>query len=296
MSVAIGYSLQPEERTLELTRGLLESEPDYYVIAPETTWRPAGDGNFEPNGFSRYFRELGDRTGKPFVAHGVGFSLGNLRPDAERRSRWLHSIARDQATFDFLWYTDHLGLTVLDGLEVLLPLGLPYTDEAAAAVRDSLTALQTVVPHVGFENSVFYFHLGEPLEEPAWIARCLEGSHRHLLLDVHNVYTTAVNAGFNPRTYIERLPLDKVIEIHVSGGSFSDPAWLRSGNVLRLDSHDQGVPDEVWELLQFALPRCPKLRGVTLERLEGTIEPDDVPRLVDELQRIRRILGRRHVR
>ncbi|MEZ5973722.1 MAG: hypothetical protein R3E96_02435 [Planctomycetota bacterium] len=39
---------------------------------------------------------------------------------------------------------------------MLLPLGLPYTDEAAAAVRDSLMALQTVVPHVGFENSVFY--------------------------------------------------------------------------------------------------------------------------------------------
>ncbi|MEZ5973723.1 MAG: DUF692 family protein [Planctomycetota bacterium] len=116
-----------------------------------------------------------------------------------------------------------------------------------------------------------------------------------MLLDVHNVYTTAVNAGFNPRTYIERLPLDKVIEIHVSGGCSPIPRGCAAAMSCASIATTKGA-DEVWELLQFALPRCPKLRGVTLERLEGTIEPDDVPRLVDELQRIRRILGRRHVR
>ena len=292
MSVAVGFTLQPEQRYLELLDGVLREEPDYYVVAPETTWRPEQDGVGEhlPNGYHARFLELGAETGKGFVGHGVGFSLGTAVRDEVRDGRWLRRLALDQEFFDFRWYTDHLGATVLDGRELTLPLPLPYTDEARGAVAEALRRLGTVFGDVGFENSVFYFHLGDPLDEPAWIARCLEGAGRHLLLDLHNVYTTAVNAGFDPRDYVARLPLEKVIELHLSGGDHSDPRWLPSGNVLRLDSHDHGVPDEVWALFEETLPRLPNLRGVTLERMEGTVDEDDVPVLREELRRVRRTL------
>jgi hypothetical protein len=104
------------------------------------------------------------------------------------------------------------------------------------------------------------------------------------------VHTTAVNAGFDAWDYIRALPFDKVIEIHLSGGSFSDPNWLASGRTLRLDSHDNGVPEEVWALFERVLPLCTALRGVTLERMEGTVEQGDVPLLREELVRTRRIL------
>lgn len=288
--IPVGFTIQPEERYLELLDAVIREVPDYLELVPETTWRPAPDGGFAPNGFHEYFQRLGDETGKPFVAHGVGFSLGSARREPERDAHWLERIRADHELFQFLWYTDHLGVTRLDGCELTLPLPLPTTPEAAALVRGALSQLQTVVPDVGFENSVFYYHLGNPLDEPAWIATALTAPRTHLLLDVHNVYTTAVNAGFEAWDYIRALPFDKVIEIHLSGGSFSDPDWLSSGRTLRLDSHDHGVPDEVWALFERVLPRCTALRGVTLERMEGTVDEGDVPQLREELVRTRRIL------
>ena len=288
--IPVGFTIQPEERYLELLDAVIREVPDYLELVPETTWRPAPDGGFAPNGFHEYFQRLGAETGKPFVAHGVGFSLGSARREPDRDAHWLERIRADHELFRFLWYTDHLGVTRLDGCELTLPLPLPTTPEAAALVRGALSQLQTVVPDVGFENSVFYYHLGDPLDEPAWIATALTAPGTHLLLDVHNVYTTAVNAGFEAWDYIRALPFDKVIEIHLSGGSFSDPAWLASGRTLRLDSHDQGVPDEVWALFERVLPLCTALRGVTLERMEGTVEEGDVPLLREELLRTRRIL------
>src|SRR6185436_2555338 len=132
---------------------------------------------------------------------------------------------------------------------------------------------------------------GDPLDEPAFIARCLNERRTHLLLDLHNVHTMATNLGFAAAAYLQRLPLEKVIEIHVSGGAESSPRWLPSGRVLRLDSHDGAVPDEVWDLLEAVVPRCPNLRAVVLERLERTADEGDLPLLREELRRIRRVVA-----
>jgi hypothetical protein len=54
---------------------------------------------------------------------------------------------------------------------VTLPIALPMNDAMAAIVCERLVALQQVVPDTGFENSVFYFLLGDWLDEPAFFAR-----------------------------------------------------------------------------------------------------------------------------
>jgi len=285
----IGFTLQPERRYLELLEEVYLTEVDYYEVAPETLWWPDSEGRFGPNGFHGMFAELKERTGKPVVAHGVGWSLGSVARDADRRARWKERITEDCKVFDYEWYTDHLGVTQMAGRELTLPMPTVMTDEMAAVVQRNLLELQSVVPDVGIENSVFYFHLGDPLDEPAFLRKILEPARTHMLLDLHNVYTTAVNAGFEPWNYIELLPLERVIEIHLSGGSESEAAWLPSGNVLRLDSHDHGIPEEVWFLYERVVSLCPNLRGVTVERMEGTVDEPDVAILRDELRRARRI-------
>lgn len=326
----VGLTLPPDEEFLDLVAPLLPSAVDYFEIAPETTWweppqaaaaplpgpaaspshrpgraRPARQVQPEPplqeNGFHRRFAALGRRLGKPFVGHGVGFSLGTTGPDdLPRRRRWLERLRADHAVFDFRWYTDHLGATTLAGQALALPLPLPYSAYAAARVRRRLADLQTIISDVGVENTAHYFVLGEPLAEPAFLRRVLRRPRSHLLLDLHNVYTMAQNLGFSAVEYVDRLErqevLPQVIEIHLSGGSYSDGSWLPSGRSLRLDSHDTAVPEPVWQLLSQVLPRCPNLRGVTLERLEGTITPADLPLLHAELVRIRKILSPRRPR
>lgn len=315
--IGVGLTLPPDEEFLDLVAPLLPDAVDYFEIAPETTWwEPPADADegpgadasvepgqrrpveFVPNGFHRRFAALGQRLGKPFVGHGVGYSFGTMSAaDRPRRRRWLSRLRLDQAVFGFRWYTDHLGATALAGQALALPLPLPYSAYAAELVRRRLAALQRIVPEVGVENTAQYFVLGEPLDEPAFLGRVLRRPHSHLLLDLHNVYTMAQNLNFCATTYLDRLErhrvLEQVIEIHLSGGSYSDGSWLPSGRPLRLDSHDSAVPEAVWQLLCQVLPRCPNLRGVTLERMEGTLPPAELPQLAAELARIRALLSPR---
>lgn len=291
MAAALGFSLQPEERFLALTAELLDLV-DYVEVTPETLWRSDASGGIVPNGFHERFAMLKRDSGLAFVAHGVGFSVGSARPDAERRARWLERIAADHEVFEFGWYTDHLGATELAGRNLTLPLATPLVPAAAHAVDTSLRALQSAVPDVGFETSAFYFHLGDPLLEPTFVRAALAAPRTHLLLDLHNVWTNARNLGFDASEYLERLPLERVIEIHLSGGTESEPAWLPSRAILRLDSHDHAVPEEVWQLAERFVPRCPNLRGLTLERMEGTVDFGDIAPLRAELLRARALLER----
>ena len=284
--IAVGFTLQPELAFLELCDPLIRDDVDYYEVAPETLWRGDDENRLQPNGYHRRFLALGN--GRFFVAHGVGLSMGTTcAADAPRRRAWLAQLRRDQRDFRFRWYTDHLGATSIDGQAMTLPLPVPMTAQAAAVVRRRLAAMQRVVPTVGVENNVAYFLLGDPLEEPGFLRACVRAPKTHLLLDLHNLYTMARNFDFDPEDYLARLDLSRVIELHLSGGGESNPAWLPSGRTLRLDSHDGAVPEPVWSLFERVLPRCRRVRGVTLERMEGTVAAGDVPILREELARIR---------
>jgi uncharacterized protein len=285
--IPVGLSLQPDVVFLDLLHDVIRDDADYYELAPETLWYRSPSGALEPNGFHRMFRELVDATRKPVVAHGVGLSIGGASAaDSARRASWLERIRADHEVFRFGWYTDHLGVSALGGLATTLPLAVPMTDAAVMRARGVLETLQRIVPDVGVENSVFYFHLGDPLDEPAFLRRIVAAPGLHVLLDLHNVYTTALNNGFDPRAYLARLPLEAVIEIHLSGGSESPASWL-GGRSLRLDSHDTAVPEPVWALFDEVWPRCPNLRGVTLERMEDTVTVPDVAVVRAELLRAR---------
>jgi uncharacterized protein len=177
----------------------------------------------------------------------------------------------------------------MGGLAVTLPIPIWMSDDASEVVRERLALMREVTSDVGLENSVFYFLLGDGLNEASFLQKTLSDPY-WMLLDLHNVYTLSVNFGVSPAAYLARLDLSRVIEIHIAGGTESDANWLPSKKIMRLDSHDHAIPEEVWGLLEEVLPRCKNLRGVTLERMEGTVTEADVPALHHELQRARALI------
>lgn len=280
---SVGFTLQPDDEFLARTASIA-ARADHLEVTPETLWYEREDGALVPNGFHARFLAAGRALGKRFVAHSVGLSTGS--EDGARQDRWIARMREDHRAFDFLWWTDHLGATSLAGEQLALPMPIPMTEERAAIVRANVERMREIVPDAGLENSVVHFTIGDPMDEPAFLREAL-GDRGWLLLDLHNVHTMALNLGFEARDWIARCDLDRVIEIHVSGGSDSDPRWLRSRRSVRLDGHDGAVPEEVWSLLAETLPRCPNLRGVTLERMEGTVTGDeDAHALSDELDRL----------
>ena len=71
-------------------------------------------------------------------------------------------------------------------------------------------------------------------------------------IDLHNIYT---NHGFDAEALLVDLELERVGEIHVAGGMGLDGFYL--------NAHSDTIPDAVWSLLEWTLPRCPNIGGVT---------------------------------
>ena len=68
-----------------------------------------------------------------------------------------------------------------------------------------------------------------------------------ILLDVNNIYVSAVNDGFSPLEYLSGIPAERVGQIHLAGHS-------TSGDLL-IDTHDHPVPPPVWRLYREAVRR-----------------------------------------
>ena len=80
------------------------------------------------------------------------------------------------------------------------------------------------------------------------MARLVDEAGTYLHLDLHNIYTNSINlAGFDLRDYLDTIPLDRVIAIHLAGGSWADGLYH--------DWHDTSVPEPVWDLLSEVMER-----------------------------------------
>jgi len=139
------------------------------------------------------------------------------------------------------------------------------------------------------ENLTYYLP-GLPSEggrdEVAFLNDFVERSGCGLVFDLYNFHCNALNLGFDARQALSRLRLDRVVQVHVAGGGSHDG--------LLMDVHSTVVPEPVWELLEWLVPRAPHLAGISFEMLEqATLSPDDVRR---QLTRARAIWERTHPR
>jgi hypothetical protein len=130
------------------------------------------------------------------------------------------------------------------------------------------------------ENNVYYFDIPAcEMDEPTFLnTLCREGGCG-LVLDLHNVYTNARNHGFDAGAMLAELELEHVGEIHVAGGMELDGFYL--------DAHSDTIPDPVWSLLEWTVPRCPNLGGVTFELFGSWFDSVGDARITADLRRLR---------
>ena len=186
------------------------------------------------------------RADTPVVLHGVSLSIGST--DA-LNLEYLDDLARLIARVEPAWVSDHLcwGSHGRRYAHDLLPL--PYTEEAidhvvgrVREVQDRLgrrILLENVSSYVAFRHST--------MPEWAFISAIAEQADCGILLDVNNVFVSAVNHDFRAADYLAGLPADRIGQIHLAGHS-------DHGTHL-LDTHDAPVRSEVWDLYRDAVRR-----------------------------------------
>lgn len=212
------------------------------------------------------------------VPHGLELSIGG---DARLDDGYLDRVAQVVGALDSPWFSDHLCFSEAGGVRLGHFAPLPWTREVALRVARRARLVQERVGRpLLLENITYSFTLGGELTEAQFIETVVEQADCRLLLDVTNVYTNAVNHGFDPVGFLDAIPLERVVQLHVAGGRHVDGAVL--------DSHDSPVPEEVWELVDHVVARSP-VRGILVERDDAF--PPDFGELRGELDRARSALA-----
>ncbi|UYZ57967.1 DUF692 domain-containing protein [Hymenobacter latericus] len=200
------------------------------------------------------------------VGHGVFFSLlaGKWSPEQQQ---WLAHLGQLAGQFRFDHITEHFGFFTGQNFHHGAPLPIPYTAAALRIGQDRLRRIHDACRcPVGLENLAFAYTLEEVKRHGAFLEELLLPVNGFLILDLHNLYCQLHNFGVAYDALIALYPLERVREIHISGGSWHDSEQA-PGRRIRRDTHDGAVPDEVFRLLALTIPRCPNLKFVVLEQL-----------------------------
>ncbi|WP_107852313.1 MNIO family bufferin maturase [Oceanimonas marisflavi] len=207
--------------------------------------------NFMVDGGPRHYYLSRLREHYALSVHGVGLSLGGMDPlNEEHLARLARLVQRYQpeAVSEHLAWAGHGGRFLND----LLPL--PYTPASLQRLCDHIDRVQQVLGRpILLENPATYVRFAESsLDEADFIYEAVRRSGCGLLLDVNNVYVSAVNHRLDAQSYIATLPLDRVGEVHLAG---FDEQQDDSGAPLLIDHHGSPVAEPVWALYQWLLER-----------------------------------------
>ena len=205
------------------------------------------------------------------LGHGVTFSpLSGAWHD--RQQLWLDRLKGEVARRDYAHVSEHFGFMTAGDFHQSAPLPVPRDAATLALGQRRLEALAEAagVP-VGLENLGFAFGPRDVAEQGPFLDELLRPVDGFLLLDLHNLYCQAANFDTPGKHLMESYPLDRVRELHVSGGSWSESTLEPEAGPIRRDTHDDAVPEEVFALLEHALKICPDVRYVTMERLGQTL-------------------------
>ena len=236
---------------------------DYLEITPDLFWLDRGPGHPERYEELESWIETLDwvAASRPIVSHDIGLSIGTA---TSLDVAYLDQIARFQNRYKFPWHSDHLSFAQVRGASgddhsTGLACPIPYDRDVLQLISDRVRLVKQKVP-IPFllENSVYFVDFPEQdMSEPDFLNQLTHDSRCGLLLDLHNLYTNALNHGFDAFAFLDQMDLSSVIEIHIAGGDEFAGMYT--------DSHAGPCPEPVWELLDYAIPRTTNVRGVTFE-------------------------------
>ncbi len=225
----------------------------------------------------------------PVILHCATMSVAGCTPPSIEA---LEAIARSARATRTPWIGEHLAFISADGLRADdggdgPPVSLTYTvcpqlsHETVERVASNLAALRPRfdVPLI-LENSPQYFAIpGSTLSMVDFIGEVFARCDAGLLLDLSHFLIAMINTGADPVKDIARLPLERVVEIHVSGFS------VQSG--LAWDDHATPAPAAVFDLLERVCERA-RPKALTFEYNWSPSFPETV--LWAQIDRARRLL------
>jgi uncharacterized protein (UPF0276 family) len=199
----------------------------------------------------------------PVVLHGVGLGIASAAPldyDYLRRLKALADLT------DAPYVTDHLCWNVAHGINHHDLLPFPHKEENARYVAERAAIVQDFLGRpFGLENLSSYVAFGDSdMTEWEFYNQVIQWSGCSYMLDINNIFVSAVNHGFDPTDYLASIKWPRVLQCHIAGHASRPDGSL-------LDTHEEPVRDEVWKLHAHAWKLSGGFR--TLLERDGNIPP-----------------------
>jgi uncharacterized protein (UPF0276 family) len=240
---------------------------DFIEFAPEN-WMEVGGywGRIVKEAIERY----------PVHAHGLSLSVGS--PE-ELDYDFLGRIKTFLDEFGVQVYSEHLSFAKAANAHVYDLLPIPFREDAVKHVAKRIRQVQDFLERrIAIENVSYYTPVAAEMDEATFIRSIVEEADCDLLLDVNNVYVNAFNHEYDAKDFITKLPLERVVYIHMAGHE-------QVADDLIIDTHGQPIIDPVYDLFDWTVQRI-KPVPVLLER---DFNYDDLDQMQDELGKLKSI-------
>jgi hypothetical protein len=248
---------------------------------PRIAWFEVHSENFFGAGGQPHWFLEQVRAHYPISLHGVGLGLGSTDPLSQDHLRKLAALTR---RYEPGLVSEHLCWSAVGGRHLNDLLPLPYTEEALNHVCERVDAVQVALGRqILVENISSYLrYRHSTIPECEFLAEVARRSGCGILLDVNNVFVSAINHGFDPRHYLSAIPGLCVGEIHLAGFTAVEGCLI--------DTHGSTVSPEVWNLYAELVRRI----GPRPTLIEWDTDIPALEVLLGEARRAQQIQEHRH--
>ncbi|HCH61940.1 MAG: hypothetical protein CL927_04750 [Deltaproteobacteria bacterium] len=187
----------------------------------------------------------------------------NLDDPEDLDETWLEAVRQTIAVLKPAWLCGdaglwHLGRRDRGHMLLLPPVLLP---EAVTPMADGLRALRAATGlEVLPENPPGAAFLGD-LHLLDFFARVAEEADTGLLVDCAHLAMFQRARGLDPLTALDGFPCDRVVELHVAGGTVRDHQGLPWVD----DDHGRDVLPDTWQIAEYITARATNLKAVVIE-------------------------------
>jgi uncharacterized protein (UPF0276 family) len=274
LGVGITYSSELHE--------LIVSNPTLFPVVeiePQTLFMETRKGAAPFRVLDEVFERLHALPGKKLI-HSVGAPIGGtVAPDADQIALLKNVVD----LFKPPYLSEHLSFNKVHGFQTgffLPPRQTPAgVQKAVAGIKKLQDALQLPL---AVETGVNYLRLRpDEMEDGEFVAAVAEQADCGILLDLHNLFTNQQNGRQSIGHFLQQIPKDRVLEVHLAGGFEMDGYYL--------DSHSGPIPELLLEISGSVIRQLTNLKAIIFEIFPAYLSLTGLDLIKDEVGKIHQL-------